>query len=142
MREWQVVFTATLPQDVYLAQSLLESEGIETLLQDELTAQVNNFYSNAIGGVKLLVRQGDFERSLALLEEGGYVVERASVVKLEIVREFDKVHCPFCGSENIGKKKEANPAMVVLFFLFSVLLPIFKPDYLCWDCGKEWRHKR
>ena len=40
--------TFTYPHEAHLAKNYLESEGIETEIRDELTAQVNNFYSNAI----------------------------------------------------------------------------------------------
>lgn len=44
-------------------------------LKDELTAQVNNFYSNAIGGVKLQVREEDVHKSRQILQELGYLDE-------------------------------------------------------------------
>jgi len=33
-------------QDAYMIKSYLESTGIETLIPEEMTAQVNNFYMN------------------------------------------------------------------------------------------------
>ena len=54
-----------------MAQSLLESNGIKTLVQDELTSQVIAF-SMATGGVKLLVCPRDAERAAKILAEGGY----------------------------------------------------------------------
>ncbi len=71
MNGWTIVYTSTLPQQIYLPQSLLESEGIETLLKDELTAQVT--YSNAVGGAKLMVRENDAARAVELLKAGGYI---------------------------------------------------------------------
>ena len=62
------------PQDAYLAKALLEAEGIEVFLQDELTTQVFNFYSNALGGVKMLVPSSDADKAIALLKEGGYLL--------------------------------------------------------------------
>ena len=54
-------------------KSYLESAGIETLIPDEFTAQVNNFYTTAIGGVRLMVRTEDLESGVALLKEGRYI---------------------------------------------------------------------
>jgi type III secretory pathway lipoprotein EscJ len=68
-----VVYSVTLPQNIYLPQSLLEANGIVTLIKDELTAQVHNFYSTAIGGVKLMVHEDDAARAVELLTEGGYI---------------------------------------------------------------------
>jgi hypothetical protein len=42
-----------------MAKNYYESAGIDTFLRDELTAQVDNFYSNAIGGVKLQIKNKD-----------------------------------------------------------------------------------
>lgn len=53
----------------------LEAEGIECNLVDELTVQVNPLYSNAVGGVKLQVRESDFEKTYNILKEGGYVTD-------------------------------------------------------------------
>ena len=53
MSKWNVVHTVTFLQDAYMIKSYLESAGIETLIPDEFTAQVNNFYTHrgfGIGG--------------------------------------------------------------------------------------------
>lgn len=46
MSKWSVVHTVTFLQDAYMIKSYLESAGIETLIPDEFTAQVNNFYTH------------------------------------------------------------------------------------------------
>ncbi|MCB0815532.1 MAG: DUF2007 domain-containing protein [Flavobacteriales bacterium] len=63
----------TLPSDLVIARGRLESEGIECSLKDELTVQVHNLYSNAVGGVKLQVRVEDAGRARALLLEWGFL---------------------------------------------------------------------
>jgi len=69
------VLTFTYPYEVAIIRSRLESEGIECFVQDELTVQVNPFYSNAIGGIKLQVRESDLERTIEILKEAGYIKE-------------------------------------------------------------------
>lgn len=65
------VATYTYPHEMAISKSKLEAYGIECFVRDELTVQVNNFYSNAIGGVKLEVKENeadivfDFEAPLA-----------------------------------------------------------------------------
>jgi len=71
MEEWVVVRSFTYPHEAHLVKTKLESRGIETQLKDELTVQVHNFYSNAIGGVKLLVRQSDEKDALEILNDSG-----------------------------------------------------------------------
>jgi hypothetical protein len=55
--------------DALVAKSILDSAGIECLLSDEVTIGMNPFWSNALGGVKLWVRQEDVEMAVALLKE-------------------------------------------------------------------------
>lgn len=74
MDNWKIIMTAspTAPFDIQLAKNYLESEGIETLLQNELAAQV---YSNAVDEAKLLVKENDAERAIDILVKGGYIDE-------------------------------------------------------------------
>lgn len=56
----------------------LESEGIESFTQDETTIQVDPLFSNAIGGIKLLVHAEDAERAIEILAENGFVKKKES----------------------------------------------------------------
>jgi hypothetical protein len=67
--------TFTYPHEVAIIRGRLEAEGIECATQDEMMAQVNPFYSNAIGGVKLQVRERDLPKAIEILEEAGYLKE-------------------------------------------------------------------
>ena len=89
----------TYPHEAQLAKAKLESEGIETIINDELTAQVNNFYSNAIGGVKLLVRDKDLEEATKLMTEGGFL-NRTTSEPSTFIKWFDKFSSkiPFIGN--------------------------------------------
>jgi hypothetical protein len=53
----------------------LEAEGIECYVKDELTVQIYNFYSNAIGGIRLEVRESDYEKARQILIETGFLKE-------------------------------------------------------------------
>ena len=64
--------TFVLPHELAIVRGHLESEDIPCLVKDALTTQTNPMLSNAIGGVKLLVRQSDFEKATQLLKEWGY----------------------------------------------------------------------
>ena len=57
------------PQEAYMAKAFLESAGIETRMQDELTVRTG-IHAQAIGGVKLLVRHECWQEALKVLEEG------------------------------------------------------------------------
>lgn len=75
MNDWVTIITFTYPPQAVVLKGRLESEGIECYLKDELTAQVNPFYSNAVGGVKLQVRQEDMDSAITILKELGYPVD-------------------------------------------------------------------
>jgi hypothetical protein len=70
------VLTLPLPQDAAIIKGRLESEGIECFLKDELTVQVDNFYSNALGGVKLQVKESDSAKAIKILKDTGYINEQ------------------------------------------------------------------
>ena len=145
MKTWKTILTFSLPQDAYLARSLLESRGIETNLADELTTQVYNFYSGAIGGAKLQVREPDVEEGIQILKEGGYIIEnKEDFQEPEILyadRRTDKKVCPYCKSKNIGHKKNPDILVVIVYFLLGVFFPIFRRSQVCFDCNKHWKYK-
>jgi hypothetical protein len=67
------VLTFNYPNEVIIIKGRLESEGIECFVQDELSVQVNPFYSNALGGIKLQVKKSDLEQTVEILKEAGYL---------------------------------------------------------------------
>lgn len=75
MNDLVVVATFTFPSELIVMKGRLESEGIECHTKDELTVQSHNFLSNAVGGVKLLVKQNDVIRARVILIEAGHLKE-------------------------------------------------------------------
>jgi hypothetical protein len=67
------VLTFTYSHELAIVRGRLEFEGIECFVKDEFTAQVNPFYSNAIGGIKLQVKESDLENAVEILKELGYI---------------------------------------------------------------------
>jgi len=45
--------------EALLSKSILDSSGIESILVDENLVRIDWFYSNLVGGIKLLVRGED-----------------------------------------------------------------------------------
>ena len=70
MDSWKIVFSSTNPFEVNLAKNYLESDGIETILQNELAAQI---YSGVGDNPKLLVREKDLEQAIKILIKGAYI---------------------------------------------------------------------
>jgi len=61
------VATFANPVQADFARAILEMDGIECRLIDETFSNVAPFYSFAIGGVKLQVRESDAPRAVAAL---------------------------------------------------------------------------
>lgn len=55
--------------EALLAKSMLDSAGIESFLGDENLVRLDWFYSNLVGGIKLMVREEDAETARTLLKE-------------------------------------------------------------------------
>ncbi len=153
MENWPTIISFPYPLEAHLAKGYLESNGIEILLKDELTTQVISYLPSAIGGVKLLVRESDYEQGIQLLKEGGYLIEADSEPesKIETVlfdKTTDQKICPFCKSANIVKDRQVGAIAAILFAILNLFLmmgtssPRFKSAFKCFDCGKEWKFKK
>lgn len=70
MDSWKIIFSSTDSFEINLAKNYLESQGIETILQNELAAQI---YGSQIDKPKLLVREKDIEQAVKILIEGEYI---------------------------------------------------------------------
>jgi hypothetical protein len=53
----------------YIDKSVLENAGIMCFLQDDNIVRMDWLWSNAMGGIKLVVREKDAEEALKILEE-------------------------------------------------------------------------
>lgn len=140
MEQLVTIKTFTYPHEAYVIRGKLESEGIQTFLKDEMTVQVHNFYSNAIGGVKLQVPSEDVERALSIIDS---VKEIPHEVVVFSKRELDGTNtCPFCHSENISRTRKPNWLTLIPYLIVGFIFPVFKNSYVCFDCGREWRVKK
>lgn len=121
MENWITVISFTYPHEAHLVKGKLESEGFEVMIKDELTAQVNNFYSNAIGGVKLLVKESDYDNARQLLIQSGYIIEQSGEPN-KLITRFDRLTS---GLPLIGKSIiEFRLIILVALTLFITIVPI------------------
>ncbi len=140
MEQFVTIKTFTYPHEAYVIRGKLESEGIRTFLKDEMTVQVYNFYSNAIGGVKLQVLEEDAEKALNIVNS---VEEVPREVVVFSKKELDGTDiCPFCHSENIGHSKKPGWLTLIPYLIVGFIFPVYKNSYLCFDCEKQWKIKR
>ena len=105
----------------------LQAEGIECYLKDENTVTIDPILTNAIGGIKLVVKNDDAARVKKLL--GAYQLEYLL-----------SATCPQCGSNSftyIAKPGVTNFVTAIFTWLFSSYA--VAPDYVyqCGNCGYE-----
>jgi hypothetical protein len=107
----------------------LEEEGIECWLQDENMVTTAPFLGNAVGGIKLMVAEKDFARTI------------------ELLKEFDKekkqlTPCPKCGSTNVEfvttPRKATNWFWALFGFLFGDYAIAYDKVYHCFNCKNEF----
>lgn len=65
----KTIATFTRADEAQLLKLRLEAVGIPAFLKDETLIQLNVFYSNVLGGVKVQVADEDYESALRFLEE-------------------------------------------------------------------------
>jgi len=118
-------FTNYFSANIYLTK--LQAAGIECYLLDESTVTIDPILSNAIGGIKLVVKKEDEQEALKFINEFG--------------EEYMKsVKCPKCGKaafSYIQKPGTKNilTAIFTWFFLSYAVAP--EHVYHCSNCGYE-----
>jgi hypothetical protein len=118
-----------------VAQSVLESAGIESFLADDNLVRMDWFYSNLIGGVKLFVPEKDAEIARTLLEQS-----TPTSFEVEGVGEYEQPKCPQCGSLDVsfnGIHKRSSYASL----LVGVPIPITDKGWRCHLCGHSWEEE-
>ena len=125
-------FTAVRSFDNYIPASMmmqrLEEEGIKAYLKDEHTVTLSPMFSNAIGGIKLMVYNDQLERAIVLISnlEKQYLEAGA---------------CPQCGSlqvQYITKQDPANWLTGLISWFFSSYAITIKQVYHCYECDHEF----
>ena len=115
--------------DAHLLMTRLESEDIECWLQDENTVTINPVWTNAVGGIKLMVKREDFSRASEIFRE------------TENNRR-DAIECPHCKSHNVElvstPRKASNWISAIFGFLFANYAMSTDKVNHCFDCGHEF----
>jgi Putative prokaryotic signal transducing protein len=124
-----------LPQAL-LAQGCLESAGIECMLADDNLVRLDWFYSNAVGGIKLLVSSADAREAEQILDEP--IPEHMEV---DGVGDYEQPKCPKCGSLDVNFR-ELDPATYLglggSYWGMFIPIPIYRRAWSCRSCQAEW----
>src|SRR5688500_2839037 len=119
---WVTVMSFSQPIEAHVARTKLESEGIECAVADEHIVRMDWFYSMAVGGVKVKVRERDLDRARELLNPAVSVAEPSLLV------------CPKCQSRAVDYNTPAR--RIALCFLFLGLpFPYLRRKLQCHTCG-------
>ena len=122
------------PIEAYILQGKLKSAGIQAFVADANTVAVNWFYSNAIGGVKVQVKEEDAVKALAIISETENKVDHPNTNT-----NVDASHCPKCNSQNIKSYKYSKLAVVFAFIFIFIPFPLLQKKLECMDCGHVWQ---
>jgi DNA-directed RNA polymerase subunit RPC12/RpoP len=111
----------------------LESEGIEVFMRDSNTVDSNPLYSNAVGGVKLFVKNEEVEKATMVLSE---------ISKFSVDDNNELIKCPKCGAEQVDMVTSIKDIKSLLSFIFSILIILIpfhsKHKYKCASCKHEF----
>ncbi len=115
------------------AKMTLESAGIECSLFDETFIRMDWFCSNALGGVKLVVRKNDADEARTILNE-----KTPDKFAGEGIEEYQQPRCPACGSLD-ASWKELNKMIAYPVLLFPGLpIPVKEKAWHCHACDHRW----
>ena len=119
-----------------VAKSTLELSGIEAVIFDGETANMNWLYTNALGGVKLMVKPADLEAAREILKTE-HDVEDYEVSEADIITA-SSIYCSKCHSKDIEIVKSQAGSK------FSIAKTLGKwfggpREFRCRNCGNTWR---
>jgi hypothetical protein len=131
--QFQLVGRYQYSSEAIIYKGKLESEGIKVYIRDNNIVDSNPLYSNAVGGIKLFVKEEDLEKAQLILSE---------VSKYSIDENNLLIKCPKCNAEQVDMVTSIKDIKSFLAFLFSVLIVIMpfysKYKYKCQSCKFEF----
>lgn len=135
----ETVASFTDPLQAHIARGRLEAEGVPAYVIHENHVWAAWFLSNALGGVKLQVAQGDADRAQEILaadREGEY----AEALDLP-GDEVTPPACPHCGAVDSFPRFSWQTLLLVVFSLgiVGVIFPPRRDLRQCRRCGTRWR---
>src|ERR1700730_11930302 len=119
--------------EALLSKSILDSTGIESILVDENLVRIDWFYSNLVGGIKLLVRGEDAATARELLEQ-------ATPEKFQVdgVGEYQQPRCPQCQSLDVAFNELNKRIAYGGMLLAGIPIQMRNEHWKCQSCGSEW----
>lgn len=119
--------------DAEMAQSVLRSAGIDSFLADQNIVRLDWLWSDAMGGVKVVVRAEDEADARELLKQAG-----SGEIEWEDAAVRPHQTCPQCGSRDLSYR-DLRKRIGFATLAIGLPLPIHKPRWRCARCGYTWQ---
>ena len=118
------IATFSRPMEAHLTKARLETEGVECFITDEFTVAANWLFSNAIGGVKLKVKESDAQKAAEILQQ-----EPVNIDSIEMDEDMgtdeDELQCPKCDSSDVYYEKYSRRTFFAFWLLLRVHVKVF-----------------
>jgi DNA-directed RNA polymerase subunit RPC12/RpoP len=110
-----------------MTMGLLSENGIKCQMKDEHIVTVDPLLNPAVGGIKLLVEENDFDHAVALMKEA----------ENEYLKDID---CPYCNSRSLIVEEKTNQPSDFWGKLKNQVLfgqtSTYSKGYRCTSCKK------
>lgn len=139
MSTLKTIASYTSPIEAHIAKGRLEAEGIQAFIADEHHIWANWMYSNALGGVKIQVREEDAEQAKTILEQ-----DQAGEFEEQLDEVFEDIKanaCPNCGSKEFTSTFPFISLLLVILTLglISVFFKVRRDRHRCLQCKQDWK---
>jgi len=128
--ELRTIYTTPNNIEAHIFKQKLENEGIECILTDEHIVSVNTFYNQAVGGIKVQVKESDYARAMEVIKEEEMI---------EIHR--DSIPCIKCKSEDTYFKRAGILMKLLAILTLGIPIVLRRKEWTCKNCGHIWREK-
>lgn len=118
--------------EAMLAKGRLDSAGIETFLADDNTVRMDWFWSNLIGGVKIMVASEDFIEASQILNE-----PIPPDLEFQASEIYQQPRCPKCQSLDVSFEELDKP-IAYGSMLVGFPLPVQRTGWNCHACDHRW----
>jgi Putative prokaryotic signal transducing protein len=119
-----------------VAKSVLDSAGIDCILADDNLVRLDWFYSNLVGGIKLLVPESEAEAAARLLEEVG-----PETFEVDGVGEYQQPQCPRCKSMDVSLDGLDKSWTFAAMYITNLPIPVTTKGWKCHSCGNQWNEE-
>lgn len=120
-----------LPEALF-AKGALDSAGVDSYLVDDNMVRVDWFWSNLLGGVKLMVRPEDVDVANEILNQ-----PIPETLNIEGIGEYEQPKCPSCQSLDVSYR-ELNKLVSYGSAYVGLPIPVHHTGWYCHSCHHEW----